>query len=215
MTADEQAEHRRRTALRRNGPRVPVRLSFAFDGTGELPSAVEAGAVELVLEATDAEGTPAAWLDGDWWADAIERFGETPVTVSMLPTRRALFCPVILHHVRMLRQTAPRWRIIGSARAEEFTSDADIELAATSAYHEIRLHEPARDATNRHENEEFYSVAGRLIGRMRTIQSRAGLTTPVLVRLAANTPALPMVRVHASDAQGVSIGRDPRIEHAT
>jgi len=216
MKFDEQTEWRHATAARRRGPMLPARLTFPFSSPGIWPASIESEAVELVIEATDAEGHLADWLDGDWWMDAVERFTHCDTTVRILPTRGALLHPVLLHHVQMLRSTVPRWRLIGETDRHGITSEEDLRACAASGYHEIRFHERVESASVCSARTSSAPDIAALIGRIRRYQSDANLTTPVLVRLSSvtNDPA-GRDEVRRETPPSLTAANDPRVEHAT
>lgn len=194
------------TARRRRAPKTPAHLSFRCQSGGEWPPSIEADAVELDIEATDPNGKPAPWLDGDWWTDAIERLADAEVTVRFLPTSGALAHPVVLQHVQMVRRVAPRWRILGDVDGRELTDEQGVAAAALSGYHELRVYDGAAESRQPRPRVSATMSVSEWFGRVRTIQNRAGVTTPVLVRLASPPPAC---------AGAAGAGLDPRVDHAT
>ncbi len=176
----------------RAAPRDPVHIVLSQDGGGVLPANLTARPVDLAIEATDAEGLVAPWLDDEWWTEVIVRFGQSPVTVRFSPTPRALLHPLILSQIEMLRQVVPGWRTVGYGYLDDLSTAADIESIASSWYHEIRFIDHCRSGVPRSDRCAPNRAMGELFRLIRNAQSRIGMTTPVLVRMSSGgaTPKL-------------------------
>ena len=161
------------------------------DGGGRLPEdlALCGSPIDLAIEATDADGLLASWLDDEWWTDVIVRFGESPVTVRFSPAPHALLHPLILVQLEMLRQVVPDWRTVGYGYLDDVSTDADIETIARSWYHEIRFIDQCRNGVPRSDRCLPNRAMGELFRMIRHAQSRIEKTTPVLVRMPSGRPA--------------------------
>jgi hypothetical protein len=180
------APDRHLTETRRLGPRQPVSVRVPFGGHGALGRDATPAIDELVLEATDAAGQPADWLCDEWLVLAVQAWGDQAVTVRLLPTPGAMLHAVTLHEFEMLRRIAPRWRLVGEAHVEDFTTEAAVEATAYSPYHEVRVVDAPRGDVAAHPQGRCWTV-DRLFGLIRGAQQRAGATLPILVRLMAPT----------------------------
>ncbi len=185
---DPSLRHEMRDATResrgRPGETTPVLLTHAGDGSiaGDLPK----GAVELTLEATDAQGELAPWLDDLWWTGVIQRWCDDLIVVRFLPTTGAVLHPVVLYQTEMLRRVVPGWRVVAQAYVDDLASDDDINQIAGSAYHEVRFYDQRRPGTPVSDRFREHPPIEDLFGRIRMAQSRMYRTTPILARLPAD-----------------------------
>ena len=101
----------------RRRPVKPQRIYFPAEGIGEIVEVQPAKPLELCIEATDTEGNVVPWLTDEWWIRTHAFCKDRTVTVVILPTPRSLLDTVVLYQLEMVRRIAPKWRILGYARA--------------------------------------------------------------------------------------------------
>jgi hypothetical protein len=187
MDLDGHSEVRRATEGSRRAPSEPTRIVAAFDN-GALGEDIERGPIVLTIEATSNDSGLAPWLDDIWWTEVIQRWADCQVTVCIAPTPGALLHPVVLHQVEMLRRVVPDWRIIGKAHVDDVASDDDATRLAGSPYHEVRFIDQVHPGAAPSDRCTWKLTLEELFGRIRSEQSRLGVTLPVLVRLPATLP---------------------------
>ncbi|HRX86197.1 MAG TPA: hypothetical protein P5572_14350 [Phycisphaerae bacterium] len=178
MSAWMRENHWQMTAQKRRKPGAGAQLHVTADTSEPLPADAETPPSELLLEATDAAGEPAAWLDDFFWMSALQAWSNAPLTVRFLPTPHSLLHPVVLHHVSMLRRVAPQWRVVGHCHVNDLAEDGAINAAAQSPYHELHIAEGAREGEPRPAHPLRIEDA---LARIRRIQVANGRTMPIIV----------------------------------
>lgn len=173
------------TERRRHRPREPLHVDVRFDGTTNFPEEATPGPVELRLEATNDEGALAEWCGDDWWAIVLQRWGDDEVAVRVEPTPGALFHPILRYQMEMLRRVAPRWRLIGHMFRDDVVDGETLGILATAPYHEIRVFDDRRPSVVDAPRTAFVATCAELFARVRERQNKAGLISPVMVRLPA------------------------------
>ena len=173
------------TERRRHRPREPLHINVRFDGSTNFPEEATPGPVELRIEATNDEGVLAEWCGDDWWAIVLQRWGDDEVTVRVEPTPEALFHPILRYQMEMLRRVAPRWRLIGHLFRDDVADDEALAVLATSPYHEVRVFDDRRPSVVDAPRKAFVASCAELFARIRERQNKAGLISPVMVRLPA------------------------------
>ncbi len=180
-------EIRQTTLQTRRGPRPALRCKAGFD-VGWWFEEKTGGTVELSMEATNAHGQPADWMDDFWWTDVIEKCAEAIVAVELAPTPSALLHPLVLHQLSMIRRVMPHWRIVGHAYLDDLTSEAQIEQLVLGPYHEVRFVDRARSAATAGSGTSSRRI-DQLFARIREAQNRLRSNLPVLVRLPEKSAA--------------------------
>ncbi len=188
METKDQAAARRATQGLRRPPVEPNRVHVGLDSRGKLGERIVPGPIELTVEATDVDGETVSWLDDAFWTRAMQRWADESVTVHIAPTPHALLHVVVLHQMEMLRRVVPGWRLVGHAYRDDVAGDTNIELAATSAYDEIRFHDEPRPG-HAGDVRRWELPLDKLFGQIRREQARAGVTRPILMRLSAGHAA--------------------------
>lgn len=173
------------TERRRHRPREPLHVDVRFDGTTNFPEEATPGPVELRIEATGEDGALAEWCGDDWWAIVLQRWGDDEVTVRVEPTPGALFHPILRYQMEMLRRVAPRWRLIGHMFRDDVADDETLGILATAPYHEVCVFDDRRPSVVDAPRKAFVATCADMFGRVRERQNKAGLTSPVMVRLPA------------------------------
>lgn len=189
MDVEERTQIRHATQSNRRPPQCPARILATFDAGHDFSNDASTAPIDLTVEVTNSDLELAPWLNDDWWAEAIHRWADCPLTVHVAPTQGALLHPVVLHHLEMLRRVTPQWRLVGHAFADDVSTDDAIDRLATSPYHEVRFVDQARPGSPRSERRTWTMSIPELLGRIRAAQSRVGASTPILVRLPATRPA--------------------------
>ncbi len=199
------SDHRESAQRTRKAPREPVRVVATFCDGGSLKVEASSAPVEVVVEATDAAGELAEWLDDHWWTRWITPLGENAVTVRLAPTPGALLHPVVLHHMEMLRRVVPGWRIVGHAHLEDVFTDDDIGALAQSGYHEIRFIDGPRRKVPSSDRGPWRRPFEELFGHIRQVQADAGVATPILIRL----PADDGLTLRSADRTTAGVAEEP------
>lgn len=176
--------NREQTELTRRKPGDAAHLVATFDRGQALDVEKQTGPVELAIQATNADGELAPWLDDLWWTDAITRWTNEAVTLRIAPTPDALLHPVLLYQLHMLRRVVPGWRIVGHAYVDDVQTEDQIKQVALSPYHEVRFIDQSRPKPASTYREPRLALQ-EVIGLIRVEQRRAGLNLPVLSRLPA------------------------------
>ncbi|MGD2109505.1 MAG: hypothetical protein PVI86_08940 [Phycisphaerae bacterium] len=201
MDLEAQREVRRAVESRRQAPRQHAEILAAFEN-GRILDNGNTGPILLTVEATNAEGDVAPWLDDLWWTGVIRRWADSAVTVLFAPTPGALLHPVVLHHAEMLRRVEPGWRVVASAYRDDISGIAEISRVARSPYHEVRFFDQDRPGTPT-SIEEYDRAIGldELFGQIRREQVRFDRRQPALVRLpAARSMSRPSESVNEASA---------------
>lgn len=173
------------TERRRHRPREPLHVDVRFDGTTNFPEEATPGPVELCIEATNDEGALAEWCGDDWWAIVLQRWGDDEVTLRVEPTPGAMFHPILRYQMEMLRRVAPRWRLLGHMFRDDVVDDETFAILATAPYHEVCVFDDRRPSVVDAPRKAFVASCAELFARVRERQNKAGLTSPVMVRLPA------------------------------
>ncbi len=147
---------------------------------------------ELLIETTDDAGNLADWLDDEWWTAALEKWNETPIVVRIAVTPEALFHPVLLYQLEMVRRVSPHWRVIGETSLNELVSDAAVNQAAASPYHEIRVTDASSSIDRIAPPDSTIPSIESVFGRIRRAQAQLGVSLPVLVRVPADRVRQPI-----------------------
>jgi hypothetical protein len=168
---------------RRQKPRLPSVLQFAFDGNAALPPGESPPPDQLHLEPTHDSGEIALWLDDMWWIDAIRRWRDRPMAVHLMPTPFALLHPVLLHQMDMLRRVVPHWRRVGHGYLDDVLTDDDMARIASSPYDEVRIIDGPRPGMHKPAAELRGVAFPSLLLRVTRLQSAIRATKPVLVRI--------------------------------
>lgn len=132
-------KQRMSTMQRRRKPGSGRCLQFAFDTDGSLAGIEGDAPLEIHLEATNAEGEAASWLDDYFWMELIQRWSDAPISIQLQPTPSGLLHGIIAHQLNMLRRVVPHWRLIGQCYLSDLEADGVIERAAVAVYHEIHI----------------------------------------------------------------------------
>ncbi len=185
MDAWMRTEKRACTEAARNRPRAPHRLTFAAASDGDHGLRGGPSPTDLLIEATHPSGGIALWFDDLWWTESLQRWGQLPLAVHILPSEAALLHPVVLHEAAMVGRLAPRWRVTGNGYSSEIIGDAAVETLATSPYHEVRLLDSIRPAKASSAPLRHALRIEDLFSRVRRIERDRGATRPVLVRAKA------------------------------
>ncbi len=200
MDVESQLERRDATVQRRRAPGAPVRLRFPFSDPVTVDDETASGPIQLELEVTGGTGDFAVWLDDEWWAEAITHWADDDVTVLVGQTPSALAHPILRHQLDMLRRVVPSWRLVAYAYRDDIEGDVEMEAVATSPYHEIRFIDELR--SNRASAARVQPVPALpvLFSRIRKVQSRRRVSTPILVRLPAPSPdaATRLIETHGA-----------------
>lgn len=183
MQSSALGKRRSESQQRRRAPQEPLRIDLAFSGDGLIPTDAPPGPVALALETTDSAGELAAWLDDEWWADAIQLWGDRDVTIHVAPTPEALLHPVSLYFFEMVRRVIDNWRLVAYAYVEDFAEDEEMKRLAGALYHEVRFIDGPRPGVPRSDRFTGDLSLETLFGRIRKEQARQGRGMPVLVRL--------------------------------
>lgn len=187
MDLESQVERRGATIRRRRAPGAPARVHLPFDAPVTVRDDSPIGPMELDIEATGPDGTFAAWLDDEWWAEAITHWAEDDVTVRIAPTPDALTHPILRHQLEMLRRVVPSWKLVAYSYRDDVDPESDIAEVATAPFHEIRFLDalrPDRPAGDRPAKVKPLPV---LFSRIRSVQMERRVVTPILVRMPAAT----------------------------
>jgi hypothetical protein len=182
-------EERLDAQRRRLRPREPVCLEAKFDEDRVVDVDDDYEPDEIAVHTTNEQGNVADWLTDHWWYQFLQPWGEVPVTVKIMPTPGALLHPVVLSQMEMLRRVASRWRLVAYAYADELHADEEAATLARSAYHEVRFYAQARPTDETAHLAAESRPIEQLFADIRRIQAEAGVTRPILVRLASTTPA--------------------------
>lgn len=187
MTLPSREEIRSVSRRSRHAPTKPVRIAVPFDRLTVFGEEPPPGALELVIEATNAAGEIAPWFDDAWWTEAILRFADRAVTVTISATPGALLHPVVLHQMEMLRRVTPSWRITATTYLDELSTPEDVTVLARSLYHEVRFLAQRRTGAGRSDRCTWNPSVDEVFGQIRREQTRIGITPTVLVRLPSQT----------------------------
>jgi len=191
MDGMERSREREFQMPRRRPPNRPQEIVIRSESRGELPEAAVERPILMTVEPTDAHGDLSPWFDEDWWTEAITRYGNAKVTVHIAPTPGALLDPVVLNHMITLRRVMPSWRLVGHAFRDDILTDAELESAATSLYHELRGLDADRQRNTGRAGVVSRRSLGELFTTIRRVQAQYNITRPVLVRLPAPEGAGP------------------------
>lgn len=190
MTLEERADARNAVGNSRRAPTPTSSITVAFSDGGCLNTEPGPGAIELTVEATNADSQLAAWLTDDWWATLIQFWADRAVIIHIAPTPGALLNPVVAYQLVMLRRVVPNWRLVGHAYVDDVITDEAVTEVAGSCYHEIRFLDRARAEPSPSDRCSWAPALDELFGRIRKEQTRLGKVTPILVRLPlGRTPA--------------------------
>ena len=184
---DEQTrmEARRATQRRRRPPGDSRRVRLTFDSAGKLCEEIVPEPTDLIIEATNAEGELADWLDDSWWTEVIERWGDDPITLHIAPTPGALLHLVVFHQLEMIRRITPIWRLVGHAYHGDLADDEAIKQLVRGPYDEVRVIDALRPGRAPAERYDPDISLGQLFGRIRRVQADTGTAKPILVRVPA------------------------------
>jgi hypothetical protein len=182
-------EERLEAQRRRLRPREPVCLEAKFDEDRVVDVDDDYKPDEVEVHATNEDGEVADWLTDHWWYQFLQPWAEVPVTVRIMPTPGGLLHPVVLSQMEMLRRVAPRWRLVAYAYPDELPTHEEAATLARSAYHEVRFYAQARSTDETAHLAAESRPIEQLFGDIRRIQGEAGVTQPILIRLATTTPA--------------------------
>jgi hypothetical protein len=183
LDIDSHIDFRNAAQRRRLAPGPANQVLATFENGASISDVPCGGSIELAIEATNAQGELAEWLQDDWWSIILERWWDRSVTVRVAPTVSALLHPIVLHHCEMVRRVTVGWRLIGHAYNDDILTDNDITTLADSPYHEVRFIDQQRPGANRAERSESPAPLPVLFSRIRASQARRKITTPILVRL--------------------------------
>lgn len=185
MDGMERSKTRDVQVPRRQPPNRPEEIVIRCESRGELPEVAVERPILLTVESTEANGDLSPWFDEDWWTEVISRYGNGRVTVHIAPTPGALLDPVVLNHMITLRRVMPSWRLVGHAFRDDLLTDSELESAATSLYHELRVLDADRKDSAGREGVLSRRSLGELFTTIRRVQAQYNITRPVLVRLPA------------------------------
>jgi hypothetical protein len=170
---------------RRPAKRGVITASSDSDGDfGSIPNAI---AIELVVEATTADGELAGWLDDVWWTAAFHDLADRTVTLHVSPTPGALLHPVVLSHLEMVRRVMPEWRIVGHACFKGSSGNDVANQVAVSPYHEVRSVDRSQVDVIASGGTADTDTLVDIFGRIRREQERLGVSSPILVRMPDGT----------------------------
>lgn len=206
VTSAWQPQERDAVERQRRAPVSTTHLVATFASGGRLLEQLPSGPVQIVIEATDAEGNLAPWFHDDWFAELIHRFGDEFVTLRIAPTPEALLHPCVCHEVEMVRRVLPHWRVVATGYLSDVQTAEDIRTVAASPFHEVRFFDQVRSGTYLHHRMGLSMSVDELIGRIRRHQSSVTGRTPVLVRLPAQAPvAQPRREVDLSSSRSSAV----------
>lgn len=185
MLRPDKQVNRTQVAAQRRAPNQPTCVDVPFSGSEDIIVRLPAAPLQLNIFATDATGETAPWFDDMWWMELIGRYADEALTVVIIPTPAALLHPVVLHHLEMIFRVVPGWRMAGYAFVDDLQTLDEWELAARSAYHELRLLDRLRNPSlpTRMEVKPLDEV----IGEIRRAQQRMSAKRPTIIRLPADT----------------------------
>lgn len=187
MTLPSREEIRSASRRSRHAPAAPTCIAVPFDRLTDFGEESPPGALELVIEATNSAGEIAPWFDDAWWTEAILRFADRAVTITISATNGALLHPVVLHQIEMLRRVTPSWRIVATTSLNELTTPEDVTVLARSFYHEVRFLDQRRTGAPRSDRCTWSPSVDEVFGLIRREQTRIGISPTVLVRLPFGT----------------------------
>ncbi len=173
MDARTRDKRRNEISHCRRRPVKPQRIYFPAEGIGEIVEVQPAKPLELCIEATDTEGNVVPWLTDEWWIRTHAFCKDRTVTVVILPTPRSLLDTVVLYQLEMVRRIAPKWRILGYARAMDARAEPNVELWVNTPYDEIRFCELVRGSST-----EATDAAHELADRAAAIAPPRGFHYP-------------------------------------
>jgi len=132
---------RRQISERRTKPIKPQRIHFPSGGLGECVEVEPGKPLEICIEATDQAGNIVPWLTDEWWIEVQSVCRDRNVSIVILPTPGALFDPIVLHQLEMVRRIAREWRIVGYAPVADAQKEPTVERWNNAPYDEIRFFE--------------------------------------------------------------------------
>lgn len=179
MKAATQVRERTSVERKRRPPSAAWTRRVPWAGKGELEAAPAIGPVELVVEATNAEGELSTWFDDFWWVDVLTLYKKRAVTIHLAPTPGALLSPAVLHQFEMLRRVEPQWKSVAHVFAQDLPEEAAAALSVTP-YHEIRIIESHLAASRPAGSAESIDA---VVENLRTQQPGVGGRKPMLTRV--------------------------------